>query len=219
MSGDRRLLVEQNRVRGAISTLQRRGKDRKTLAVASRTAVRKALLEVRENLPNAQRTQFFDWFEAVSGSRNPALEAAIRSDLTSSALQANDLPFGTELEWVLFRTRPHLEFLKRFREKAGEVSDAYWARDAIKTADLLSQIQSDFGPSLWMVNAELAIRQDFDGLESQKDALHQIIKKYPAGLPAYIVFHISVRNEPQSSFEVFNDEFLQKIDKAGMEPF
>lgn len=218
MSARNSLTSEQNRLRGAISSLQTRGKNARSMAVGSRTAIRKALLDTRENLPLSLRGQFFDWLDTVGGSQNPTLDAALRTDLTSSIILSETLPVPQELDWIKYRTRPYIEHLRLFRKTASQIRDAFWAGDQVSTKERIEFSYNSFGPSLWLFFADLAIMQDFEGLEAQKETLSKIRNQYPGGLPAYLSYHVSVRNEPRSSYEVFEDEFRQRLSKESLDP-
>lgn len=172
------------------------------------------MLDAREELPRSDRAAFFDWVERLVAAEAMGLAEPLLADLTSSAARAEPISVASELEWIAYRLRPFVGRLTAFHQRRSQLVDAFWADDWEACKSEISYIAEEFGPSLWLIEAEIALRQHFDGLESQKEALTKVRRDYPGGIPAFLAFYVSIRNEQRSSYNLFNEDFEDRIAKS-----
>ncbi|KPF52045.1 hypothetical protein IP65_17775 [Novosphingobium sp. AAP1] len=204
----------QNIVRGVIGEQQRRSKDDKWRVIRGRSAIRSALLNIREHLPRSERESFFAWLSRLSDGLGPEFYSSLSRDLTTKVPDTKSLSVESELEWISFRLSNHIEDLKAFRAAVERLNDHFWAEDVAKMGASLKEIRQSFGPSLWLLSAELAFEQEFHGLEAQKKVLENTLQLYPSGLPAYLSFFYSIRNEERSTYRIFSEDYRKRLAKA-----
>ncbi len=207
------LLEAKNKVRGAINTIGKRSGNPKSSRSRSRRIIRGVLLDARREIHYSDWPKFFDWLEGLDNGQNVALRHALTSDLVASIIKSKGVDLGSELRWINLRLRSHINTIKQFRKLAINLSHCFWSQDLSRAQAVIAEINKLCGPSLWVLNAEIAVRQELEGLEAQKDALKSISSKYARGLPSYLAFYFSKRNEPQTSLAVFDDEFHEHLQK------
>lgn len=144
----------------------------------------------------------------------PSFYSSLSRDLTSGVIKSVNVSVASELEWIKFRLQPHIADLKKFRLNASHLSDAFWAYDWELAEATMAEMWQTSGPSLWLLSAEIAFRQEFKGLEVQKSFLSKIKERYPGGLPTYLAFHFSIRNEQRSTYRLFRDDYIDKLNSS-----
>lgn len=165
-------------------------------------------------MPRSDRKRFFEWFDKLRAGLDRGFSDSIGLDLTNSVLPSNDVSMASELEWVGLCLAPYRNELRAFRESAELLDDAFWKGEWSALEGIISKLYADHGSSIWLMAAEIALRQEFEGLESQKAAFREIAKRYPGGVPSFLSFFFSIRNEQRSTFEPFYDDFKDRLSKS-----
>ena len=91
---------------------------------------------------------------------------------------------------------------------------AFWANDWPSCQLALQEIKDAFGDSFWIIGAEIALRQHFLGLDAQKAFTAKVTETYKGGLPAYVAYHLSVRNERGSTNLLFDEDFREQMQRS-----
>jgi hypothetical protein len=201
----------QNLLRGAINDQQRRSKDDKWRVIHSRSRIRAALLKTRERMPRQCRADYFSWLEKLAGGLGPEFRGSLGFGATAAAAKTVTRSVENELEWVGYRLRPYLDDIRAFRERAAALDAAFWEERQDDLRAIVAEIRNCWGDSMWLFAAELAFEQEFSGLEAQKKILERIRVQYPGGLPVYLAFYFSSRNEERSTYRSFSDDFKDRI--------
>ncbi|WP_109808766.1 hypothetical protein [Sphingosinithalassobacter portus] len=210
-SDDTALERFQNLLRGAINDQQRRSKDDKWRVIQSRARVRVALLKARERMPRHHREDYFAWLEKLANGLGTEFRDSLGLGVTAGSAKTQTLSVESELEWVGYRLRPYVDDIRSFREKVTSLDIAFWEERHEELRTIVAEIRNRWGDSMWLLAAELAIEQDSHGLEAQKKILRRIRAQYPGGLPVFLAFYISRRNEERSTYRSFLDDFTERM--------
>lgn len=205
---------QQNRVRGAIGSQRSGHQQHGREKVLARAGIRKVLLKVREELPRRDRAEFFDWFEGLSAGLDPAFKRAANDDLGYSVLAGTKVAISSDLDWLAYRLKANANHLNAFRVRAERLSELFWHDKKDEAQAEVDAIESEFGQSLWSIQAKIALAQEFNGLEAQKFAFKAVDANYSGGLPAYLAFYYSIQNEERSTYEPFREDFAERLQSS-----
>jgi hypothetical protein len=209
---------EQNRLRGIIGSISDRRATEIEPTKAFREHIRLSLLESRRRLKPAQLEQLVTWLtlQRVTGVRDTA--AAILLGPSSVIGRSKESSVSTELRWLLARLLPEVERLRSFRSMAEDLNRLAWAGDLNGSLQLLDNIDSRFGSTLWSIELRLAFVAMKDGLEAQKQYLRQLREEWGGGMPGFLAFYYSIRNEDRSTIRLFRDDVRKRVDKFRLFP-
>lgn len=205
------LVHHQNLLRGAIAQHNRRVRSDLKHPMLIRTKLRRTLQEIKKTLPRDQRQAFFDWFGRLIDGMGPQLYATLGRDLTTGLPATDGTSLSSELDWIRYRLAPHLADLQRLLAKSEKLNESVWAADHSQSSAIIAEMREISGASLWLLEAEVALKQEFEGLDAQKGIRDETRKTYGGGLPSYLAFFYSIRNEERSTFALFADDFRQTI--------
>lgn len=209
--------AQRNKIRGVLGAAVSRSKDPTRPRIERyRNGLRQALLDARPALSSADRSEFFDWLNVVVGG-NELARQAVSYDLSRYTMEGPRISFASEVQWLIYRLRPHLEQLRVFRLRALELNDAFWGDDGSACFAKIRDIEQEFGRSIWQIETRLGLEQHFNGLEAQKAYLSEIKTVYPKGLPAFVAHFASIRNEDRSTMRLFKDDADRRISVTNIE--
>lgn len=213
------LLSFQNRIRGAVGTSRSRtfDKNHKDTALRNRIRISRIIAESRTVLGASEYEFFLEWAGSYTKAQAPSLERA-RYQLDELGTYSSKPPLKLELEIAAacIRLARNLELIEEFRRFANEVEDAFWKTDSRKIKQQLEAIEEAFGQSIWLIEANIAFRQLFEGLESQKQYAQGIRSKARSGIAPYIAFYLSVKNEPTVTSARFAQSTESRLAKTNI---
>lgn len=184
----RALLSFQNRIRGAVGSSRSRSFDKnsKDTALRNRIRISRIIAESRTALSIADYEFFLEWAGSYTRSQAPSIEQA-RYQFDELGNYSSKSPLKLELEITAACTRlaRNLEPIREFRKFANEIEDAFWQTDSNKIKRHLAAVEETFGQSIWLIEANIAFRQIFEGLESQKQYAQAIRSKTRSGIAPY----------------------------------
>ena len=209
--------TQRNKIRGVLGAATARSKEPARPRIERyRSGLRQALLDARPALPASYRPGFFEWLNTVVGGNDLARQA-ISYDLSRYTMEGARINFASEIQWLTFRLKPHLDQLRDFRASVLELNDAFWRDEQQVCFGIIEQIERQCGRSIWQIETRLALEQHFNGLEAQKSYLSDIKLGYPKGLPAFIAHFASIRNEDRSTMRLFKDDADRRISVTDLE--
>lgn len=205
---------QKNKVRGVIGSAKGHKREAGDRELKLRESARRVLAEARYELPKAYRAEFLNWLEKVSREASRTFYQAISEGLISSIVHTRRISFAEELAWTETLLARKLSELKSFVKAGRQLDEAFWQDDWNACRATMADIYRVHGESIWLVNSEIALRQHFEGLESQKSHAASIRRKHPGGLPGYIAFYLSIRNEERSTYFLFDEDFRSQIERS-----
>jgi hypothetical protein len=104
--------------------------------------------------------------------------------------------------------------LTLFRSLADRVENSFWESDHTTSFLTLGSIETHFGASFWLIEAELAFRQAAFGIEEQKKYASRLRREAKRSAAAFVAHYISVRNEPSVTASRFPEDTLRRLQRA-----
>ncbi len=184
-------------------------------------ASRKAtFLEARAQLESAEFERYLRWAEQQLAGQIPSAiaEQPARLSALSRLENAPHLPLEKELAWVTARLSLSIDSLAEFRQLAEGAEVAYWSQDLRGLMRRSLAMRRRFGQSVWLVEANIACRQQFAGLEHQKRYAARTRRRAGKGALGFLAYYFSVRNEPGTTTSRFNNDLTTLLREDGLKP-
>lgn len=225
------MLAQRNRIRGLIAASKSTGvvlqknskKNVKGSGIAEKTinfqrSLAAILIASRESLQTSQFEEFLSWLELQTTSQAAPLKnfGVLHSELIQEVLASHPLPLPKEVLWIVSRLVQHKDQLSMFLAEKDRLEMLYWDGDWNKIKAQLELIEKTFGRTLWILEANITLKQEFVGLEEQKKIVNFERKLSPRSLAAYLAFNYSVRNEPTTVLSRHYDEVSARIDRLAV---
>lgn len=206
---------QKNKIRGLIGAQRGHKREVGDRTVRKRESIRRILAESRYELPTLHREEFLAWLEITdSRSSLQSLMTAASIGLVNGVIQTKATTLVDEIGWVTVLLARNIDVIGRFVAETQLLDAAFWQDDWATCKSVLGKIKAESGESFWLIDAEVALRQTFEGLESQKHYVSDIQERYKGGLPAYLSFFSSVRNEERSTFTIFDEDIRESLEKT-----
>lgn len=175
--------------------------------------LRQALISARSSLRPDQYDEYFEWLRAqINASKHfrefPAPVAALDGIFEASPISAD-----AEIHWAAARLTGLVEPLSPVLRAMAAVDDliaAGGASEALLAMDLLSEF---LGASLWAYELGLALRQQDQGLEAQKQYSDKVRAPLRRAAYSFVVSYASVRNEPRTTWTRYRDNVVERVGK------
>ncbi len=216
VTGPAHLLDRQkNKVRGLIGSQRGHAREAGDRIVRIRESVRRILAESRYELPTSFRSEFLEWLElAGRGAGATSLLEAASTGLVNGVIQTKATLFSEELAWAHVLLSRQISVLRDFYNCRIELETSYWNDDWSGCQKALKTALTTSGESFWLIDAEIALRQQFEGLEAQKAYATAVQDRHKGGLPGYLSFFSSVRNEERSTYLLFDEDFKDNLERT-----
>lgn len=208
---------QQNLVRGAFAQRRKRGFDESASTSSTlnyRTNIRRALMRARAALDPSEYGDFLDWYtrqhraEFPSGSAGP-----VGFDYLNGIVEGATIPLSKELAWLVARFTQQRDYLANFRAQACHLDKLCVEGDYQAAIELLTEITSTHGESMWSIQLRIALEQKQSGLEAQKAYYDSVKRQYRRGILAYVAHHTSVLSEDRTSWQRFSETLIRASDK------
>lgn len=222
------MLEQRNRIRGLLAASKstevviakgnRKGKDVSARASKFQSSLAAILIASRKSLRASQYEGFLSWLELQTSMQVAPLNAfgAMHSELIREVLTSHPLPLPKEVLWIVSRLVQHKDHLAKFVFEKNRLEDLYWIGDWPKIKEQLALIERVFGRTLWILEANISLQQEFVGLEAQKKIVSAERKMAPRSLSAYLAYHLSIRNEPTTVLSRHLEDVSTRIDRLGV---
>lgn len=225
------MTVQRNRIRGMIAASKSKGvvlptkskNDAKVSGIAEKArdfqrSLAAILIASRESLQTSQFEEFLSWVELQTTSQAAPLKSfgILRSELVQEVLASHPLPLQKEVLWIVLRLVQQKDLLSNFLEEKDQLETLYWDGDWNKIKAQLELIETKFGRTLWGLEANITLKQEFVGLEEQKKIVNLERKLSPRSLAAYLAYNYSARNEPTAVLSRHYEEVSTRIDRLGV---
>lgn len=207
----------QNRIRGAVGSVRSRKfeKFQKDKALQDSLRINRVLTEARKFLNEQAYERFLAWANLHVKTYAPSIEQSkYRYEELGSYSRKPPLDIMAEISATCSRLALNSEIISEFRLFADGVEEAYWRDDTTALQRHLDDVESAFGQSLWLIEAHIALKQAFEGLESQKRYTQQIRTKARNGIGAYIAHFLSVKNEPTVTHSRFAENIERRLQRS-----
>lgn len=211
---------QRNKIRGVLG----RGSSRNASSgqvdtkLVYRRGIRRVLMEARSRLHGLERDSFFHWFNDLANASPIVLGRAVALEPLESVIKGRRISFAEELDWITRRIQPHFKILREFRRRVDALDNAFWRADKQGVWDRVNEIEAEFGRSFWLIETRLGLEQYFNGIEAQKAYAAELRTAFHLGLPAYLAYMLSIRNEPRSTLNRFVVESSARINKMAVSP-
>jgi DNA-binding phage protein len=171
-SAQRSMLANfQNRIRGVVGSVRSKKfeKEHKDKALRDRVRLNRIISNSRLSLSSADYDVFLNWSLSYTKTFAPSIDQA-RYQLDELGAYPSKPPLRLEAEISAACSRLTLcqETIAEFRSIADAIEDAFWQTDSDLIMRLLQDLEDTFGHSIWAIEANIAFRQLYEGLESQK---------------------------------------------------
>ena len=133
----RKLQEQKNKVRGLFGLAHSRGRNSPDPDTTYRLGVRTALLSARQELAQEERIAFLNWLETLIRAEGQKPRRAIAFDLVHPMIRSRRLSVSREIEWLIARIGCHCRELRRFRNQAVLLNEAFWRGDCAQVWELL----------------------------------------------------------------------------------
>lgn len=208
----------KNLVRGSIGIVRQQTKDldEKKRTKLFHNTLKNIYASLRRNNNHSQSDDLLKWMYGQVNGQVPIkiLKSPVTYDLISGIRDDTwDLSIQDEIQWLANRLKYSIEDLKKFRTYADKFENAVWNHEAESASNILDIIEDEFGHSLWGVELKIATLQIYEGLEKQKAYVAEIKKSVGRKNLAFMVQHMSARNEPNSSYSRFAANLNTRLDK------
>jgi len=171
-----------------------------TRPVKFKTGIQRMMLQAGRELPVQMFDAFLDWSSKQIALAKTANGITPRSyALLSSYYDTDPIDFDRQIAWTLKRLDANRQKLEAFEKAFLNIEQHILYGNGNAARKALEDVERDFGPSIRILEARLAVEQFFFGLEAQKRCADSIRGKRKSGLIGMIVYHISMRNEPSVS--------------------
>jgi hypothetical protein len=231
----RELTTLQNRVRGLIGPTRAKGYEAKSTkayeakptrakgykakrsekAVSSRIVLGAILIDAKRRLGREEYKSFLDWTIALIKTQAPSIEESpytfqelARFPTKTSEDLVTEITSASEL---LLR---HVTDLTLFRSLADRVENSFWESDHATTFLTLDSIETNFGGSFWLIEAELAFRQAAFGIEEQKEYASRLRREAKRSVAAFVAYYVGVRNEPSVTANRFPEDTFRRLQRT-----
>ena len=212
------LVQQKNRARGLASAANATSYPPQENGQLFRKRLQGNLLSAREQLQPKEYDSYLKWLMNQTGKI-----VSSQSIQTIEYRELNWVPpskpmaFEQELEWIVARLSCHQPELSDFCKHVSELEKAVWLHDGSAAEEMLNQIQTKFGSSIWLVEIRIALTQHFHGLEAQKTIKNIIKQESRGGLVAFIAHYVGVRNEPSVTPVRFIEQIQNRIEKSPLD--
>lgn len=222
------MLAQRNRIRGLIAASKSTGvvlptkskNSMKGSGIAEKASnfqrsLAAILIASRESLQTSQFEGFLSWLELQTTSQAAPLKnfGGLHSELVQEVLASHPLPLPKEVLWIVSRLVQHKDRLSKFLAEKDQLEMLYWDGDWNKIKAQLDLIEKTFGRTLWLLEANITLKQEFVGLEEQKKIVNLERRLSPRSLAAYLAYNYSVRNEPTTVLSRHYEEVSTRIER------
>lgn len=208
------LAAFKNTIRGAAPDQPSVFKDSARRPVLKRTQV---LWRARPLIDRSDFREATDWLREnrlVFGHALPDAYPRKITDLTTSRTwPRSDLK--SELAWAGYYLRSHTAELSKFVVQSRIISQSLLEGNTAEALATLNELERWAGLSIWAIKLRLYCLQNLSGLESQKAYVAELRSALGRTTPsAFIAHHVSVRNEPNTTYSHFRESFHRKSREA-----
>jgi hypothetical protein len=211
----------QHRVRGVIGSARSKAYKRASVdrILNARINLTKIITEGRERLAPFQYQDFLEWSDQYTRVHAPAIQKArYHYDELGRLPKNSPLSVENEIAFSCSRLSLAAETINSFRLLADALEMAFWSGDADIMRTILSQIESSFGETLWLIEAQVAFKQLNEGLDAQKQFVQEVRTKSSRGIAQYFAHFISVKNEPTVTLSRFSDDIAARLNRTRISP-
>lgn len=163
-----------------------------------KAGMKRALLFAGRELPIQFFDVFLDWtakqVELVSIGKTRATPTAY--SLLSDFYDTDPIDLDRQIAWSLELLKANTAKLLAHELAIQRLEHQALMGQAVEARETVLDIESNFGPSVRLLEAKLAIEQCYFGLESQKRLAEEIRGRKKNRLIGFIAYYISMRNEP-----------------------
>jgi hypothetical protein len=220
-SANEAILSLKNKVRGAASGIRAKGFEasEKDAALRAKIQIKWILTDARRRLEAEEYENFLQWTRAFLAAQAPSIERSTRS-FRGLGLLVTKPPLSLEREIAAASSRLafNVEVINEFRQQANELERLIWLDQSDAIKDALLQLEKTFGQSLWLIQANVTIKQLLEGLESQKNYTQSIHKEARGSLAAYFAHYMSVKNEPNITLARFSEDMSSRLARSKSPP-
>lgn len=179
---------------------------------AFRQSINEALLNARAQLNVDEYAEYLNWFNIQNKSYIlKQKNFPVEYDYIVNFREASRIPLEHELLWIKERILHESDVINKFLDDKQNIEKHVLTNKPLEALDLLEDIISQQGYSLWAVQAKLGLKQYFYGLEDQKlyaDELRRVNRKT---FLAYIAYYTSIRNEDRTQIVRFSEQIVERI--------
>lgn len=176
-------------------------------SVRFKAGTKRALLFAGRELPVQFFDTFLDWtfkqIEQVSPAQKFITPTAYT--LLSGFYDTAPIDFDRQITWSLKLLQANSAKLLAFEETMHQLQQHVLYGNGDAARKLILKIEQDFGPSVRLLEAKLAVEQFYFGLESQKRFADEMRGKRKSGLIGLIIYYVSMRNEPSMPLKRFHE--------------
>lgn len=177
------------------------------------------ITEARNKLPTNLFDESVEWMvkqlKISLPLKNP-FPKEFRSLIVNRPL--DPISFPREIAWISAMLKAFSEKINVFVQHKENIELLLLQGDNASLKSELQEIKDNFGVSFWWIEHSIAVKQLFEGIESQKKFITEIKSFFtPKSITRYIVNQMSVRNEPSVTFARFSSQLRNNIDELKLE--
>ena len=130
------------------------------------------------------------------------------ADLLTNGLEYNSNNIWFELSWTALILNKYKSILKEFPKMKLEFEKNILLKDFQKASNILIEIESIFGKSIWLTRNKIIILQELEGIDAQKKYVNSLIDDKDISIPfKTLAYWFSIAAENNISSSYFNRRF------------
>ncbi len=127
--------------------------------------------------------------------------------------------FKKEFKWLCNIIEEHLPKINLFIDFKNKYESSFIQGDYINAKSFLNDIESQFGVSLWTIEANLLIEEHQNSSEANWNKLSTYLKEIKNSIYEFLISTISKRIEVKLSYENFLSQFQNDLDNTNANGF
>lgn len=192
--------------------------DERKKAQVFRGQMKEALLRSRTRVHPAKYPDFFKYVRnATRRESNRFANIAIDFDYLIGLSSPEVLSLVDEIVWVSNLIELHSEPIRKYLSDSRLVAQLVIVGEFDAALAVVNRCNLEHGYSLWGIELLIALKQQSEGTESQKQYSNDVRSLYKKGLLPYLVTSFSRRAEQGVSIGWFHDNTRRRIERTPYE--
>ena len=179
----------------------------------------RAVDEARQSVPPNAYADLLRDVKLVFGRDAPniALAKARKVGDLDGRFAFTPLDLDRELAWAAVVLARHEADLIIFRRLATELEGLFLQGDLVAALARLDDIDAACGYSYWSTELRIALLQEQGGISAQRAYLEQLFETGTSGMPLYVAYMASRRNEDSGSPDQFSKSLESELNQVSRE--
>jgi hypothetical protein len=126
--------------------------------------------------------------------------------------------FERQIAWTMSRIADAVDQIRSYERLFSRLEVEVLTGQTASARGTISEIEATFGATVRLAEVKLAFEQFHGGLEAQKKLASQMRGRKGAGLIGFLVYYVSMRNEPTVPIERYQQAVTERISRLQRGP-